>query len=368
MFFYEYVPIHTCFFTNKKGRSMRMLSDSAVLVVHGPELFDQGDVAWLMHVLSPKRVVVAGVMARTAAEESGLQVEFNAQPPSRVILALDDPVFLANRGKTEKTGELFGNIVASRLGNNGLVHIECSSRTVYCWNNGNEELAGLLSRLTGFGKKGLKSTIQPQGSIREIRGCIPGEAVYVNGIVIGRATADVVVLQSRGGVVEPCFGLEPKPHGLEKLSYSQNIDISTAWCKSGPIRSAAPRTKGKTLRSGRILVIDHCGHEIYSRMPEDCCGVLAIGDDTTAVCGHICAHRGIPVLGIVDGDRDTIVPSAFAHGSVVAEVLGERDDDVGREIAGKVPDVQVFWDEWVQGILAYLNKRVRLVIDLREDM
>ena len=338
------------------------------MVIHGPELFDQGDVAWRMDVLSPKRIVVAGVMARTAAEESGMQVEFNAQPPSRVILAQDDPVFLANRGKTTKTGELFGNIVASRLGDNGLVHIECSSRTVYCWNSGDEELAGLLSRLTGFWKTSLKSTVHRQGNVREIRGCIPGEAVYVNGIVIGRATADVVVLQWRGGRVEPCSGLEPKPHGLEKLALDQSIDISTAWCKSGPIRSAAPHTNGRAPGSGRVLVIDHCGHEIYLRMPDDCCGVLAIGDDTTAVSGHICAHRGIPVLGIVDGDKDTIVPSAFAPGSVVIEALGERDDDVGKEIAGKVPDVQVVWDEWVQGILAYLKNRVRVVIDLREDV
>jgi len=347
---------------------MRTLPDSAVMVVHGPELFDHGDVALLMDVLSPKRIVVAGVMARTAAEESGLRVEFNAQPPSRVILALDGPVFLANRGKTAKTGELFGNIVASRLGYNGLVHIECSSRTVYCWNSGDEELAGLLSCLTGFDKKSLKSTVLRQENVREIHGCIPGEAVYVNGIVIGRATEDVVVLQWRGGVVEPCSGLEPKPHGFEKLSLNQSIDISTAWCKSGPIRSSVPHLKGKAPGSGRILVIDHCGHEIYNRMPEDCCGVLAIGDDTTAVSGHICAHRGIPVFGIVDGDRDTIVPSAFAPGSVVVDVLCERDDDVGKEIAGKVPDVQVVWDAWVQEILVYLNKRVRVVIDLREDV
>ena len=347
---------------------MEPLPNSAVMVVHGPELFDQGDTAWLMNVLSPKRVIVAGVMARTAAEESGLRVEFNAQPPSRVILAFDGPVFLANRGKTPETGELFGNIVASRLGDNGLVQIECSSRTIYCWNSGDEDLAVLLSHLTGFVKKSLKSTIQRQEKTREIRGCIPGEAVYVNGIVIGRATEDVVVLRSRDGIVEPCSGLEPKPHGLEKLSLNQSIDISTAWCKSGSIRSTAPHRNRQESRSGRIVVIDHCGHEIYSRMPEDCCGVLAIGDDTTAVSGHICAHRGIPVLGIVDGDLDTIVPSAFAHGSVVAEVLGERDDDVGREIAGKVPDVQVFWDEWVQGILMYLNKRVRVVVDLRKDV
>ena len=347
---------------------MKPLPVSAVMVIHGPELFDGREAAWLMDVLLPKRVIVAGVMARTAAEESGLPVEFNAQPPSRVICALDDPVFLANRGKSAETGKLFGNIVASRLGGKGLVHIECSSRTVYCWNSGDEELAGLLSYHTGFGKTSLKSTVQQEGNVREIRGCIPGEVVYVNGIVIGRATADVVVLRSRGGLIEPCSGLSPKPHGLEKLSLTKRIDIATAWCKSGPIRSAAPLMNRKAPSSGRILVIDHCGHEIYSRMPEDCCGVLAIGDDTTAVSGHVCAHRGIPVLGIVDGDRDTVVPSAFAPGSVVAEVLVERDDDVGKELTEKVPDVQVFWDEWVQEILKYLNKRVRVVVDMREDV
>jgi len=347
---------------------MRTLPVAAVMVVHGPELFDQGDVAWLMEVLSPIRVIVAGVMARTAAEESGLRVDFNAQPPSRVIRALDVPVFLANRGKTPETGELFGNIVASRLGDTGLVHIEFSNSTVYRWNGGDQELAGLLSDLTGFRKTSLKSTVPRQRNVREIRGCIPGEAVYVNGIVIGRATEDVVVLRSRGGLVEPSSGLDPKPHGFEKLALNQSLDISTAWCKSGPIRSAAPHKNEKALSIGRVLVIDHCGHEIYSRMPEDCCGVLAIGDDTTAVCGHICTHRGLPVLGIVDGDQDTIVPSAFAPGSVVVEVLRERDDDVGREIAQKVPDVQVVWDDWVQEILAYLDERVRVVADRREDV
>jgi len=101
-------------------------------------------------------------------------------------------------------------------------------------------------------------------------------------------------------------------------------------------------------------------------MPEDCCGVLAIGDDTTTVCGHICTHRGIPVLGIIDGDRDVIVPSAFAPGSVVVEVLHERDDDVGREIANTVPETPVFWDVWVRGILELLGGRVRVVIDQRK--
>ncbi len=101
-------------------------------------------------------------------------------------------------------------------------------------------------------------------------------------------------------------------------------------------------------------------------MPDDCCGVLAVGDDTTGVCGHICSHLGIPVLGIVDGDRDLIVTAAFAPGSVVAEALFERDDDIGNEISNYVPDTSVSWDAWVQEILDHLKGRVRIVTDLRK--
>ena len=345
---------------------MKTLQDTVIMVVHGPELFDRGDVFWLKNTLCPKQILVAGVMARTAAEESGLPVEFDARPPSRVLLAQDDPVFLANRGKTEETGEILGNIVASRMGDRGLVHLECSGRIIYCWNNGDEELAAALSRCTGFEKKSVKSTVHCQENVREIRGCIPGEAVYVNGIIIGTAKADVVTIRSHRGMIEPVSGLDLKQHGLEKLSRDRNIDVSTAWCKSGPVRSNPPQVKGRASSTGRVLVIDHCGHEIYRKMPDDCCGVLAVGDDTTGVCGHICSHLGIPVLGIVDGDRDLIVTAAFAPGSVVAEALFERDDDIGNEISNYVPDTSVSWDAWVQEILDYLKGRVRIVTDLRK--
>jgi hypothetical protein len=116
---------------------------------------------------------------------------------------------------------------------------------------------------------------------------------------------------------------------------------------------------------GIVVVIDHCGHEIYQRVVQDCCGVLAIGDDTTAVCGHICAHRGIPVLGIVDGDRDTIVTESFAPGSVVVMAQGERDDDIGTEVASLARDIPVVWDEWVELVLRILEHRVMVVVDTR---
>jgi len=347
--------------------SPNTLPANSVMVVHGPEIFDSGEVAWLLATLRPARTVVAGVMARTAAEESQLPVEFSGKPPGDVIRATPGAVFLANRGKTAESGRIFGEIVASRLGNRGLVHVECATRTIFCWNGGDTALAATLSRLTGYGKEEVTTNSSPLLAIREIRGCIPGEAVYVNGIIIGRATAETVMIRWNGGAIEPVAGLLPKPHGIEKLSRAgQQLDLATAWCKSGTIRAAVPKASGCAPEEGRVLVIDHCGHELYARLPDDCCGVLAIGDDTTMVCGHICLHRGIPVLGIVDGDQDVIVPSAFARGSVIVEAIGERDDDIGAEVVGRAQTHMVRWTEWVDEILAYLQGRVKIILDMRE--
>ena len=339
---------------------------SPVMVIHGPGVFDCGDAAWLLERIAPCRTIVAGVMARTAAEESGLPVEFDGRPPGRVILDCAGAVFLANRGKTPYSGRVFGEIVASRLGSRGLVHVECSDKRVYCWNGGDLSLAATLAAMTGYTLREMTTAVRSVHHSRLIRGCIPGEPVYVNGIVIGRATAETVVLRSGRDGILPVSGLEPKPHGMEKLRQAGSIDISTAWCKSGTVRSAAASSRDRAQRRGRVAVIDHCGHEIYRRLDEGCCGVLAIGDDTTAVCGHICLHRGIPVLGITDQDADTIIPRGFAPGSLVLDTRPARDDDTGREIAGTVPEGDVVWEDWVREVLDRYAGRVAVVLDLRE--
>jgi len=336
------------------------------MVVHGPEIFDSGEVRWLIDRIKPSRTIVAGVMARTAAEESRIPVEFWCEPPSSVISRIPDPVFLANHGKTAESGQIFGDIVASRLPGRGLVQVECSSRTVFVWGAAPRALASALSHLTGFTLKEAASTYRMVPGERTIRGCIPGEPVYVNGLIIGRATADTVVLRTtdRYGI-EPVSGIIPKVHGIEKIVRQGSLDLTTAWCKSGSIRSALPKEGERAVRTGRVIVIDHCGHEIYQRVKSGCCGILSIGDDTTAVCGHICAHRGIPVLGIVDGDRDTIVSEAFPSGSVVLHTVSERDDDIGAELAPMAGEHPVVWDEWVDLVIGTLGDRVRVVVDTR---
>jgi hypothetical protein len=337
-----------------------------VMVVHGPEAFDSGDVRRLSARVRPDRTVVAGVMARTAAEESGIPCEYGDLPPSMVIRKIGDRVFLVNRAKTDQSGRVFGEIVASRLGDRGLVHVECTSRVIYLWNDGDRALADSLSSKTGFPIIEAGAPVRSPAPSRTIRGCLPGEPVYVNGLVIGHATGEEVVLTEKDGDIIPISGLAPKLHGLAKCAGIGTGDIADAWCKSGSIRSSLPAHHPvETNKTGKVLMIDHCGHEIYHRIHPAICGIVSVGDDTTAVCGHITAHRGIPVFGIVDGDEDHIVQPAFAPGSVVVEVLDGRDDDIGHEIAVHVDGNTVYWPSFVEKMLRILEGRVRIVIDAR---
>lgn len=336
------------------------------MVVHGPEAFDSGDAGWLADLVRPRGILVAGVMGRCAAEASGRPVRCTDTRPSIVLAAEQGRAFLVNRGKTPASGRIFGELVAGRLPEGrGLVHVECSNRTIFVWNEGDRRLAGDLADLTGFPIVEAAGSAGTKGEGRTIRGCIPGEAVFVNGVVIGTATAETVVLASGSGTIEAIAGIDLKQHGVEKLLRGGVPDLAAAWCKSGRVRSAVPRHAGRARETGRIAVIDHAGHTLYREIAEGVAGVLSIGDDTTAVCGHICAHHGIPVFGVIDGDGDDIIQAGYAPGSVVVETAGERDDDLGCEIAASLGEEPVSWEEWVAGTLEHLGGRVRITVDRR---
>jgi len=337
------------------------------MVIHGPEVFDSGCARHLIRVLQPPTVCAVGVMTRTAAEESGLPVEWRAGRPSEVISGLPVPAVLVTRSKTPETGRIFGEQVAGRLPSPELVHLECTARTVYCWNGGDPALASRIAAATGCGVEAATAAARSPPNERVIHGCLPGETVCVEGVVIGRAVSDRVVLCRENGMIRATEGLDPKPHGFEKLAALAPVDLAGAWCTSGSLRRASPRPSCTAPRCGRVAVIDHRGLDLYRQLDRESCGVLAVGDDTTMVCGHICTHLGVPVFGITDGDGDVLLPSAYPPGSVVVELADERDDDVGRWCAATRPCTDVCWDDWVEGTLALLGDRARVTVDLRTE-
>ncbi len=337
-------------------------------IFHGPAVFDEGDAARINKILDPDRLIVAGVMGRTAAIESGLAITPADLPPSIVINRMDGDIILVNRGKTPESGRCFGEIVAGRItGGRGLVHIECSDQTCYLWNEGDRGLADYVADRIGCRVIEISSTCRNTPEKRIIHGCLPGEPVCVEGITIGYATAREVILSRDNGSLIPVSGIRVKPHGMEKLAAIGCPPLDRAWCKSGEIRSSLPeRTLRRAPGCGKIAVIDHAALDIYRIITPDLAGIVTIGDDTTAVCGHIGAVQGIPVFGITDGDADGIVPETYAPGSVVAHVISGTDDDVGREIAGMIPrDEELCWDRLVWDILCTYSGTIRIVRDLR---
>ncbi len=347
-------------------RKDHTMPDGCTIIAHGPEVFDTGDIVTVSAALHPEKVIVAGVMARTAAEESGFPCRFNTRPPSHVIRHLPPgtDAWLLNRGKTPASGEEFGRVVASRC-DRPVYHIECSSRTVYGWNGTDHHLTEDAAHRLGFTAVFLTADTRAQDDcIREIRGCIPGEPIFVNGIVIGSATADTAVLAPDNGGIRAVSGITLKAHGIEKLLRNGPVDISRAWCKSGPVRSHSAQVSERRSPSGTIMVIDHAACDIYAMVDTTTCGVVSIGDDTTAVCGHICAHLGIPIFGVTDGDADTVVDHSCCAGSVIVEVTEGRDDEKGLEIAETVPTAPCHWDHWVSTTLR-TRRDIRIVRDAR---
>ena len=338
-----------------------MSLSGTVMVVHGPEVIDSGMLGKLVACCRPARIVIAGIMARAAAEESGIPVEYAGEPPSRVMTPLGNTCYLVTQGRSSESGRIFGGIVSRRLPGGRLVQVECTAGRVILWNRAADALADELSAATGYPQVSLSGPSRAPEGVRTIRGCVPGDPVFVNGIIIGHATARTVVLSCADGTPVPVSGLDPKPHGIEKLTRAGSFDPATAWCKSGPIRNVLPLAQKKPPRGGRILVLDHCAHELYRRIDGAVVGVLAIGDDTTAACGHLCAHLGIPVLGVVDRDRDGIVPEGYAPGSVILEVVSGRDDDLGREIAGMVSGCPVQWEDWLRAVLLWAGGRAVVI-------
>ncbi|MCX6693313.1 MAG: DUF2117 domain-containing protein [Methanomicrobiales archaeon] len=335
--------------------------EARVMVVHGPQAFDHGDVDFFLTTCRPNQVIVAGVMARTAAEESGIFHECPGDPPSRIIADLGPMAFLLNHGKTGESGRVFGEIVADRLGDRGLVHAECADKTVYCWGSGDRKLADAIVSATGFSLVYALPTRHVDGTVRSLRGCLPGEPVFVNGIVIGRAVSHEVVLAMVKGELVHKSGLTPKLSGLHRLNAQGVKSLHSAWCKSGMVRTSAPVVHSPCSippSSGDVLVVDHCGHGFYQAIGENTCGVLAIGDDTTAICCHICTHLGVPVLGITDGDAEGIVMPGDHSGSLVLIATSERDDDIGAEVVREVPTKGVAWGEFVASVTRYLGARV----------
>jgi hypothetical protein len=345
------------------------------LVIHGPEVIDSGEVKIVLEKLSllgEVKAELGGTMGKTAVLDAGLENVIDTTrhlKPSACIeffFETSDLICLLNRGKTLETGRIFGSKVAFRLKNpekKPLIQIEspgCSFGKLIPLNKKAATCIEKFSRAFGLPAENPLDFYNPISIetcsqtgktriTREISGVLPGENIFVNGIVVGKALSSEIRIISENGFITAIEGGEIKEHGLEKLhNYEKrdSIDLAGAWIKSGDIRRSssllpAARKENFSARksislsgpgTGKVVLIDHAAEKSYE-LAAGAELAVTVGDDTTAIAGDILYRLGIPIIGITDGDCDNVVCKTKAlNGSIILKLAPGSDDIAGRRI------------------------------------
>ena len=315
------------------------------IVIHGPEAIDQGLAAQIVDLLSnvgEVKACVGGATGIVAAMDSGLDALIDiskVELPSEALKRMEpdvDHLVLVNCCKLEETGIAFGGTVALRAKvKKPLVQVD--NDFVISWNVEGYDFAKWISQKLSKKMIVPTKTDEVPSKIRRISGVVKGENVWVNGVVIGKATSDVVELSVNEDGKIRFNGVKVKESALSRLRIE---DLNTAIVRSGTIRRTQkpPRLKPTKKRSV-AFIIDHDAEKLAHKFKE-ASAVVTIGDDTTKTAGSILSRYDVPVIGITDGDEDGIcVEKSFAKGSVIFTLEKGTDD-----LAGNLIRKQLFKD------------------------
>jgi hypothetical protein len=344
--------------------------------VHGPEAVYSGEVGRVIAFLEARgdvRAYAAGTMCRTAIIDMALEHTIDitrCDLPSRTLSSVPCAVpVMVNNGKSVESGLAFGDIVAGRA-KRTVVQIERASEkdgVVVLWDVKPDESAeGLARALAAHFSLPLKqlrpTAVQDDGECHAVRCACPGEPLFVNGVFIGTVESPEVKAYIKDGRITRLEGVAVKETGLDRLG---SLNVSEAKFKSGYIRHKAgpPRDFPARYGKGTMAVIDHMAFSALENIgPETVCA-LTVGDDTTEVAGDVLARRGIPIIGITDGDRDGILCGPMkACGSVILMVNGTTDDQAGAALAKAVGGHDTF-DGFVSRVKAEMA-RLRIAYEV----
>ena len=308
------------------------------LLFHGSDVFDRGWAARFMKKFPHGRCMLAGVMARAALFDSGLQgVETPDTELSECLrtLALDcSCLVLVICSKSLQSGMALGQIVSNKAQLKiPLIQAECRDR-IYTPLSG-ECPSSVLATLQAMG---FRYVAAPPASIdlwqtdntvyRRINTTEAGDYVLVNGIFVGKAQGGEVILGVQDRRICEAHGINTKEHGLKKIEQSGGIDLATAKLVSTRrLRSSITNPSMDISHGTGVAFIDHVDAHTYT-LAQEYAGAVTVGDDTTAIAADILRRFGLPVIGIIDGDSDNLHPNGgFAAGSTVLTV--KDDDDAG---------------------------------------
>jgi hypothetical protein len=320
------------------------------VVVHGPEIIDSGWAKKIIEILEKKGKVKAklgGTMGRTAVIDASLEDKIDISEklkPSESIKRVSkdtDEIYLLNYGKSNESGDAFGTIVTSHVGEIDVPVVQIDmggdGRVIPLTHNSIDRADEIGVELGIEVKNPVEKRriVKEDGRIhRIISGVFPKENILLNGIVIGRAEDENLEIITEKKRIIGIKGGKMKEHGIKKLG---EIDLETATIKTGKLRRTKinPRVlKGN--KNGKAVMIFHRADSSFEiAMNVDV--AVTVGDDTTEVAGDVLRRLDIPIIGITDGDLDDILDNAcISPKSTIIRVREGKDDEVGRRIMEEI--------------------------------
>lgn len=353
------------------------------LLVHGPEVIDEGEVEEVIERLKGAgfevEAALGGITGKTAVIDAGMRDVIDISKdmkPSEVLADFVkrgiDFILLVNHAKTEESGFVLGEGILRNFIDRGgpkedlsFVQLEYSSLALIRWLTklGDEDvyrrIRGALRHFKEREPHKLEPRYKKEADLmyREIMGVYPGEKIVVDGVIIGTVSPDCkdnsITLVAREGKLVDVVGGTLITHNIEKLPH---LDLGKEMIKTARvIRRTKPKIVRRVdgLREGKrkkIACFFHTVEHLFPKIEEtdgDVEVAVTIGDDTTSIAGDILKRFGIRMIGITDGDVDGLIDGIgggaleeytkfLPNGSVIIRLKPEMDDIIGKRIQEEI--------------------------------
>ena len=344
------------------------------ILFHGAEVIDSGwakKIIDAMKTLDDVRCVLAGTMGRTAVIDSGLKdFEFWGKMPGESLARLageTDNIVLATSSKSEESAMTFGGMVVKHADViTPVVQVECANLFFVEWVQGISIPIIDMLRIMGVKQRQKieikKSVWESDGKIfRKMTTAKLNDFILVNGIMVGKAKTAKIIFVCKNGHIIDIQGCSIKQHGIEKLDRFGHLDIRKAKLASTyAIRGTETIPRIQPVKGSGVSFIDHAGMHVYD-LARNVEGVVTVGDDTTTVVADILYRSQIPVIGIIDGDRDTILKNPhYTPGSVLLTV--PEDDEFGLKVFDEIFQNKQRFDATFDEVLELTEKLAREIL------
>ncbi len=308
------------------------------VIVHGPEAVDSGLASNVIDAasrLGTVRSMVGGASAVAAVIDAGLETMIATEPRALPSVAIKEAamsselVVLVNLGKSHESSMAFGRLVMRRVLPVEAPVVQLENDITIIWSGDDLSLRPFSTLFRGERLDMRGTTITEGQEVRRLRGVLPGENVWIDGHVIGKAESSEVTISKGDNGELIAKGVRLKHTGVERLG---NFELQKAIIRSGHVRRTRTEPRSLTPTGRAACLIDHCAEDAIYRC-RDAAYAITVGDDTSKIASALLFRLGVPVIAITDGDEDGISYEELAYpGSYIFRLVPGNDDLVGAEV------------------------------------